>query len=162
MRNGMLISRFDNSLPRGRDHAIGLFRMVVGFLFACHGAATLFDVLGGAYGGAPAFGAWPSWWAAVIQLVGGTLVFAGLGTRAAALVCSGSMAYAYFVEHQSRALFPIENGGEAAAMFCWSFLLIAALGPGSWTLPPLVGRSRRTAEEPGRDGTGSRQRTYGA
>ncbi|MFE7747538.1 DoxX family protein [Streptomyces sp. NPDC057428] len=35
--------------------------------------------------------------ASVIQLVGGTLVALGLGTRAAALITSGSMAYAYLI-----------------------------------------------------------------
>ncbi len=52
-----------------------LVRIVVGFLFACHGAASLFGVLGGAvgtHGGTVPFGAWPGWWAAAIQLVGGT------------------------------------------------------------------------------------------
>ncbi|MQY14438.1 hypothetical protein SRB5_46050 [Streptomyces sp. RB5] len=133
---------------RGREHVIGLFRMVVALMFTCHGIATLFDVLGGSYSGTPDFAEWPTWWASVIQLVGGTLVFLGLGTRSAALVCSGSMAYAYFTKHQPDALFPIENGGEAAAMFCWSFLLVAALGPGRWAL---VGdRPARAATTPDR------------
>ncbi|HZG05900.1 MAG TPA: DoxX family protein [Streptomyces sp.] len=133
-------------LDRHRDHVLALYRMVVGLLFACHGAATLFDVLGGPHGGhVPGFGQWPSWWAAIIQLVGGVLVVSGLGTRTAAVICSGSMAYAYFVEHQSSALFPIQNGGEAAAMFCWAFLLIAVLGPGSWTLGSLFARTERAA-----------------
>ncbi|MFE4665498.1 DoxX family protein [Streptomyces sp. NPDC056716] len=126
------------ALERNRESVIGLFRIVVGLLFACHGAATLFDVLGGPHGAQPEIAAWPGWWAAVIQLLGGVLVLAGVATRPAALLCSGSMAYAYFVEHQSDALFPIENGGEAAAMFCWSFLLIAALGPGRWSATSMV------------------------
>ncbi|MEZ7003586.1 DoxX family protein [Streptomyces sp. AD55] len=126
------------ALNKSRDHVLGLYRIVVGLLFACHGAATLFDVLGGAHGARPEVGAWPGWWAAAIQLVGGTLVLLGLGTRAAALVCSGSMAYAYFAKHQSSGLFPLENGGEAAAMFCWSFLLLVFLGPGRWSLAGLV------------------------
>ncbi|MTE18029.1 DoxX family membrane protein [Streptomyces sp. TRM43335] len=131
-------------LDRCRDHVLGLYRMVVGLLFACHGVATLFDVLGGpGGGGVPEVGQWPSWWAAAIQLVGGGLVMLGVGTRSAAVVCSGSMAYAYFVRHQPDALFPIENGGEAAAMFCWSFLLVAALGPGAWALGSLFGRRER-------------------
>ncbi|MFE1027910.1 DoxX family protein [Streptomyces sp. NPDC058818] len=133
------------ALERSREHVIGLFRIVVGLLFACHGAATLFDVLGGPRGAGPGVGEWPGWWAAVIQLLGGTMVLCGAGTRAAAVLCSGSMAYAYFTEHQPDALFPIENGGETAAMFCWSFLLIAAIGPGSWALAPLLRPRRRTA-----------------
>lgn len=73
----------------------------------------------------------------MIQLVGGTLVLLGLGTRPAAILCSGSMAYAYFTRHQPDGLFPLENGGEPAALFCWAFLLIAALGPGRWSLAAL-------------------------
>ncbi|GAA2403955.1 DoxX family protein [Streptomyces glaucosporus] len=137
-------------LDRHKDHVLALYRMVVGLLFACHGAATLFDVLGGPHSGhVPGVGQWPLWWAAAIQLVGGVLVMLGLGTRAAALVCSGSMAYAYFVNHQPEGLFPIENGGEAAAMFCWAFLLIAALGPGTWTLGSLFARGERAAHGEG-------------
>ncbi|MDG9724497.1 MULTISPECIES: DoxX family protein [unclassified Streptomyces] len=132
------------ALERSREYAIGLFRMVIGLLFACHGAATLFDVLGGPHGAGPGFAEWPGWWAAVVQLLGGALVLCGLGTRAAAVLCSGSMAYAYFTEHQADALFPIENGGEPAVMFCWSFLLLAAIGPGRWTLTPLLRLRRRT------------------
>lgn len=120
------------------ERVLALYRIVVGLLFACHGAATLFNVLGGPHGGPPAVGEWPGWWAALIQLVGGSLVLAGLLTRPAALVCSGSMAYAYFVVHQQQALWPIQNGGEAAAMFCWAFLLIAALGPGRWSLDAVL------------------------
>uniref|UniRef100_UPI0011809304 DoxX family protein n=2 Tax=Streptomyces TaxID=1883 RepID=UPI0011809304 len=83
---------------RHETAVLGLFRIVTGLLFACHGAATLFDVLGGPQGGpAPGPGQWPGWWAAVIQLAGGALVLAGLFTRTAATLCSGSMAYAYFV-----------------------------------------------------------------
>lgn len=113
------------------------FRLVVGFLFACHGAASLFGVLGGAHGrdgGAVPLGEWPSWWAAIIQFIGGTLVAVGLGTRVAALLCSGSMAYAYFVIHQVDGVLPIQNGGELAALYSWLFLLIVVLGPGSFAL----------------------------
>lgn len=124
------------------DHVLGLFRIVVGLLFLCHGAASLFGVPGGPHvGTAPGFGAWPSWWAAVIQLVGGGLVLLGVVARGAAFVCSGSMAYAYFVEHQPDGLLPIENGGEAAATFCWSFLLIVVLGPGKWTTGAFLNRA---------------------
>ncbi|MFJ7899383.1 DoxX family protein [Streptomyces sp. NPDC096198] len=118
-----------------------LFRAVTGFLFACHGAASLFGVFGGAHGGGtvPAL-QWPGWWAAVIELSGGVLVALGLFTRTAAVICSGSMAYAYFSVHQPHALFPIDNGGEPAVMFCWAFLLIACLGPGAYA----VGARART------------------
>ncbi|MFD6416831.1 DoxX family protein [Streptomyces sp. NPDC060194] len=134
-------------LDRSRDHVLGLFRIVIGLLFACHGAATLFDVLGGPRGEVPAVAQWPGWWAAAIQLVGGALVMLGLGTRVAAFVCSGSMAYAYFSVHQGSGLLPIENGGEASALFCWTFLLIAAFGPGRWAVESALGRGPAAARE---------------
>ncbi|MFD5803611.1 DoxX family protein [Streptomyces sp. NPDC127020] len=137
--------RLDSAQP----YALGLFRMVVGLLFACHGAASLFGVLGGAggTGGTIDLGTWPGWYAAVIQLVGGGLVLLGLGTRAAAIVSSGSMAYAYFKVHQPGALWPMENGGEAAAMFCWAFLLLAFTGSGAFGLDRLFARRGAEREE---------------
>ncbi|MFI5803205.1 DoxX family protein [Streptomyces sp. NPDC051561] len=131
-------------LTDSRPYALALFRFVAGLLFACHGAATLFGVLGGAggTGGTAPVGAWPGWYAAVIQLVGGALVALGLFTRTAALIASGSMAYAYFVMHQPEALWPMQNGGEASAMFCWAFLLLIFTGPGAAALDSLL-TSRR-------------------
>jgi hypothetical protein len=83
----------------------------------------------------------------LIQFIGGILVLIGLATRTSAVVCSGSMAYAYFTVHVHHGLFPIENGGELAALFAWSFLMVAILGPGPcpWTRPSAVcaGRTRR-------------------
>jgi putative oxidoreductase len=70
----------------------------------------------------------------VIQAVGGLFVLLGFGTRYAALLCSGSMAYAYFTVHQQGALLPVQNGGEKAALFAFAFLLIAFLGSGAWAL----------------------------
>ncbi|MBT2414584.1 DoxX family protein [Streptomyces sp. ISL-12] len=135
-------------LNSAQPYALGLFRIVVGLLFACHGAASLFGVLGGAAGtegGTVDAGTWPNWYAAVIQLVGGALVLLGLGTRAAAFISSGSMAYAYFKMHQPGALWPMENGGEASAMFCWAFLLLVFTGSGAFGLDRLL--TRRTADE---------------
>jgi putative oxidoreductase len=132
-------------LSDSRPYALALFRFVTGLLFACHGAASLFGVLGGAggSGGTAPAGAWPGWYAAVIQLVGGVLIALGLFTRTAALISSGSMAYAYFVMHQPEALWPMQNGGEASAMFCWAFLLLIFTGPGAAALDGLLA-GRRT------------------
>ncbi|MFG2009189.1 DoxX family protein [Micromonospora sp. NPDC048868] len=127
--------------------ALSLFRAVVGLLFLCHGLASLLGVLGGSRGTGEAvpLGEWPGWWAALIQAVCGGLVLVGLLTRAAALLASGSMAYAYFVVHQPDALLPLRNGGELAVLFCWSFLLIAVFGPGAWALDTAL-RARRPAD----------------
>ena len=135
-----------------RTWVLTAFRAAVAVMFAAHGAASLFGVFGGARGTGQAvpFGAWPSWWAALIQLVGGLLVLAGLGTRPAALLCSGSMAYAYFVVHQPHGALPLTNGGELAALFCWSFLLIAVFGADRWSLDAAIGgrRDRSPAAHP--------------
>jgi putative oxidoreductase len=138
-------------LNSAQPYVIGLFRIVVGLLFAAHGAASLFGVLGGAMGsngGTIETGTWPGWYAAVIQLVAGGLVLLGLGTRGAALVASGSMAYAYFDVHQQAALWPIQNGGELSALFCWTFFLLVFTGSGAFGLDRLL--PRRTATTPER------------
>ncbi|MFB7600434.1 DoxX family protein [Streptomyces sp. NPDC056160] len=135
-------------LNYAQPYALGLFRIVVGLVFFCHGAASLFGVLGGAvgtHGGTLSTGTWPGWYAAVIQLVGGALVMLGLGTRAAAFIASGSMAFAYFDVHQKAALWPIENGGEMPVLFCWSFLLLVFTGSGAFALDGLL--TRRSAQQ---------------
>ncbi|MFF0226615.1 DoxX family protein [Streptomyces sp. NPDC004629] len=135
-------------LNSAQPYAIGLFRIVIGLLFAAHGAASLFGVLGGAAGtdgGTIDAGTWPGWYAAVIQFGGGGLVLLGLGTRVAALIASGSMAYAYFDVHQEAALWPIQNGGELSALFCWAFFLLVFTGSGALGLDGLLTR-RASAE----------------
>lgn len=102
-------------------------------------------------GGSIPAGTWPGWYAALIQLVGGTLILLDLGTRLAAFVASGSMAYAYFKVHQPEALFPLQNGGEPSAVFCWVFLLLVFTGPGSLALDRLF--ARRSGAEPSADRT---------
>jgi len=141
-----LASRLNQAQP----YVLGLFRIVVGLLFACHGVASLFGWIGGAggSGGTIPGGTWPGWYAAVIQLVAGGLVLLGLGTRAAAFLASGSMAYAYFDVHQSQALFPLQNGGESAALFCWVFLLLVFTGPGALALDGLFGARGAGVERP--------------
>ncbi|WP_406208861.1 DoxX family protein [Kitasatospora sp. NBC_01560] len=139
------------TIDAARPLVLTAFRVVVGLLFACHGAASLFGVFGGAKGGGTVpVGQWPGWWAALIQLVGGLLVLVGFGTRIAALLSSGSMAYAYFTVHQEHALLPLQNGGEASVMFCWAFLAIAALGSGPFAVDRLFSRS--TTGRTGRTG----------
>ncbi|MFL6051997.1 MAG: DoxX family protein [Actinoallomurus sp.] len=131
---------------RLRDPVLSLFRIVVGLLFLLHGLSSVFGVFGGnrGTGHTLAAGTWPGWYAALIQVVCGALVLVGLLTRPAATLASGSMAYAYFTVHLPKDVIPLQNGGEPAAMFCWSFLLIAVLGPGTWALDSLVRRQNRT------------------
>ncbi|MFC7531605.1 DoxX family protein [Actinoplanes sp. GCM10030250] len=138
------------SSPRFAQITWPLFRVVIGLLFACHGLASLFGLLGGSRGtGEPIpVGVWPNWYAALIQLCCGLLVMIGLFTRPAAILASGSMAYAYFVVHQPEGLMPIQNGGVTPALYAWTFLIIAAFGAGPWSVDELISSRRAKAPEP--------------
>jgi putative oxidoreductase len=119
--------------------AVAATRVVVSFLFVCHGVVGLFGAFGGVdgQGGTVELLSFPDGVGSLIHLVAGAFVMAGLFTRPAALLCSGAMAYAYFTVHQPIALLPLPNGGEPAALFSWIFLLIAIIGPGAFALDSL-------------------------
>ncbi len=74
------------------------------------------------------------WFAAAIEIVGGILLIIGLFTRWAAFICSGLMAFAYFIGHYPRALYPIQNGGNLAILYSFVFLYLIFAGPGPCSL----------------------------
>lgn len=107
-----------------------LMRIVAGFLFLWHGTQKLF-----------AFPIPPPhippfvlYIAGPIELIGGALVMVGFCTRWAAFLCSGLMAAAYWMAHGTQAVFPLVNGGELAALYCFVFLYISARGSGAWSV----------------------------
>lgn len=106
--------------------AYALLRIVAGFLFLFHGLQKLF----GMFGGRTADLLTLRWFAGVIELIGGALVMIGLFTSPAAFIASGEMAFAYFLSHQPRGAWPIQNGGELSALYCFVFLYIALRGTG--------------------------------
>lgn len=109
---------------------LGILRIVVGLLFLEHG---LVKILGFP---APMGGHLPPLIAAagIIELVGGTMITLGLFSRIAAFITSGEMAFAYFIAHFPKSLYPSQNGGDAAILFCFIFLYLAAAGPGHFAL----------------------------
>jgi putative oxidoreductase len=112
-----------------------VMRIVVGFLFACHGAQKLFGVLGGLGPSgetAPLFSLMGL--AGLIELFGGLLLMLGWLTGYVAFIASGQMAAAYFMAHYPRGFWPILNDGEPAALFCFIFLYIASKGAGVWSI----------------------------
>jgi putative oxidoreductase len=110
--------------------AYAAFRIVFGFLFLCHGARSLFGVLGGHQHMPPPL----MLAAAIIEFGGGLLVMLGVITRFAAFICCGEMAVAYFMAHQPKGYLPIQNGGESAVTYCFAFLLIACYGSGKFAV----------------------------
>lgn len=106
------------------------FRIVTGFLFWQHGAQKLFGWLGGDQVElASLMGV-----AGILEFVGGLMIGLGLYTRFVAFVVAGEMAVAYFMAHMPRGLWPIQNGGEKAAFYCFAFLLMVAMGSGAFSL----------------------------
>jgi putative oxidoreductase len=75
--------------------------------------------------------------AAFLELTGGILITLGLFTRVTAFLCSGEMAVGYFMTHGSRGFWPALNGGDAAILFCFVFLYLAAAGGGDWSVDRL-------------------------
>ena len=121
-------------------------RLIVGLMFACHGAQIVLGMFGGMPGSdKPIMVVGGS-----IQLVGGLLIAFGLLTRLAAFISSGEMAVAYFMMHVAGAptpaakFFPILNHGELAVFYCWVFLFIFFYGPGRWSIDALMRKSRVT------------------
>jgi putative oxidoreductase len=123
-----MTSKLDAQLNTRAPLALGVFRIVVGLLFLLHGTSKLL-----AWPGGPQVpvGTWPFWYAGVIEIVVGILVTVGLFTRIVALIGAGQMAVAYFWQHIPTDIWPINNGGEPAVLFCFALLLLAFTGPGA-------------------------------
>jgi putative oxidoreductase len=122
-------------LAKYQPQLLSVLRIMAGLLFLEHGTQKLFGFPPVPGGLAQAMEMMPILKvAAIMELVGGVLLIVGLFTRVTAFLCSGEMAFAYFLGHASRGFFPAVNGGDAAILLCFIFLFIAAAGPGPWAL----------------------------
>lgn len=128
------------------SYARSILRIVVGFLFCCHGLQKLVGMFGG-MGGKGAVAVFPSllWFAAVLETVGGLVILIGLCTRPVAFVLCGEMAVAYFRAHAPRGLWPIQNGGELAVLFCFIYLYLSAAGSGPISVDGLIRRGKNSS-----------------
>ena len=75
--------------------------------------------------------------AGVFELIGGALLVLGFFTRPVAFLLSGLMASAYFIAHAPKSFFPIQNGGDAAILYCFVFLFFVLAGGGPWSIDAL-------------------------
>ena len=124
------------ALSRYSPSVLSLVRIVVALLFLEHGAQKL---LGFPPGGSHPALASLSGIAGLMELVGGALVALGLFTRPTAFLLSGLMAFAYFIAHFPKNLFPVNNGGDTAILYCFVFIYLVFAGPGPWSLDRLRG-----------------------
>ena len=129
-------------LSRWQPQLLAVLRIVVGLLFLEH---ALIKLLGFPPGGKPGLQDVGSflWIAGLIELVTSVLVTLGLFTRAAAFIAAGEMAVAYWMVHAKMGLYPAVNMGEAAILFCFVFLYLAAAGPGAWSIDGARNRNER-------------------
>lgn len=120
---------------------LSLLRIVAGLLFMEHGLMKLLHFPAAPMG-------LPSplppllVMAGLIEIIGGALITLGLFTRIVTFLCSGEMAFAYFTAHLPASVWPGINGGEAAILYCFLFLYLAAAGGGRFELGQVILRKR--------------------
>jgi putative oxidoreductase len=124
-----------NFLDRWQAPLLSMLRIVTALLFIAHGTSKLFafpavaPMMAGPVPPLSFMGI-----AGLLEFVGGALVLIGLFTRPVAFILAGEMAIGYWMAHAPRSTFPSINGGDAAILFCFVFLYIAAAGPGPWAI----------------------------
>jgi putative oxidoreductase len=111
---------------------LSIARIVTALIFMEHGTQKLFGFPPSANPGPALFSLYG--FAGTLEIVGGILLVFGLFTRPVAFILSGEMAFAYWMTHAQRSIFPILNGGDAAILYCFLFLYLAFAGGGAWSL----------------------------
>jgi putative oxidoreductase len=133
-------------MDRAKAVTLFLLRVVSGLLFLQHGGQILFAWFGGIPPNGAAAPLWTqAWIGGFLEFFGGLLLLIGLFTRPVAFIVAGEMAVAYFQFHQPGGLFPIQNHGEGAVLYCFIFLLFATWGAGEWSLDAALARRRAVA-----------------
>ncbi len=120
-------------LDRYRPHALAALRIVAALLFIEHGTQKLFGFPAPPASGQPALLSL-SGIGGIMELVGGLFVLIGWFTRPVAFLLAGQMAVAYWMFHAPRSVYPLLNGGDAAILYCFVFLLLVFTGAGAWSV----------------------------
>jgi putative oxidoreductase len=121
-------------------YVLSVLRIAAAFVYVAHGTQKMFGVPGQSWH-APVFSLTMMSAAGVIETIGGIFMLLGLFTRPVAFLLSGQMAVAYFTQHAPKAFWPILNGGDLAAVFCFLWLFVSVAGPGPISLDRLRGRA---------------------
>ena len=123
-----------NRLAQWAPTILSLVRIVTGLLFLEHGTQKFLSFPAGELAGSGLALANPFHYAGIVELLCGLLITIGLFTRPAAFLASGTMAVAYWYAHAPQNFFPVNNGGDAAILFCFIFLYLVFAGPGPISL----------------------------
>lgn len=127
-------------LNRLAPHLLGVLRIVTALLFMQHGLQKLFGFPDAGHHPGPFVLLSLAGIAGILETCGGLAVLVGFCTRPISFVLSGQMAVAYWLFHfmgglnMPRGYFPVINGGDAAILFCFVFLYLAAAGPGRFSI----------------------------
>lgn len=128
-----------STLTTWAPRMLSLLRIVSGLIFMEHGTQKFLAFPAPMEPGGPPPGSL-GWYAGIVELVAGLLIALGLFTRPAAFLASGTMAVAYWYAHAPQNFFPVNNGGDAAILYCFVFLYLVFAGPGPWSLDAKRGR----------------------
>jgi putative oxidoreductase len=115
--------------------ALGALRFVTGLQYLDHGTQKLLDFPHNPKGIVHLYSLLGA--QGCLEFFGGLLILSGLFTRPVAFLLCGNMAVAYFMVHAPKSFFPAVNGGDAAILFCFVYLLLFVAGPGAWSLDGL-------------------------
>jgi putative oxidoreductase len=112
---------------------LSVLRIVTGLIFLEHGMQKFLSFPPGGMAGSGLALDTPASYAGIVEFLGGLLITLGLFTRPAAFLASGTMAVAYWIAHAPQNIFPVNNGGDAAILYCFVFLYLVFAGPGPWS-----------------------------
>jgi putative oxidoreductase len=118
---------------------LGLLRIVTAILFMEHGAQKLLGFPPSDHGSPELLSLLGA--AGILELVGGFFILIGLFTRPVAFVLAGEMAVAYWMAHAPKSIYPALNGGDAAILYCFIVLYLAAAGAGAFSVDGASSRS---------------------
>ncbi|WP_371348469.1 DoxX family protein [Ancylobacter sp. IITR112] len=131
----------NGTLTRLAPHILSLLRIMAALLLLQHGTTKVLGFPATQMSGI-SLTSMPGL-AGIIELVGGALLLIGLFSRPVAFILSGMTAVAYFLVHAPKDFYPILNGGELAALYCFVFFYLTFAGPGPWSVDALRGAERR-------------------
>lgn len=140
------------TFPWTKDLAVLVARVAIGAVLVAHGAQKFFTF--GLPGTIDSFAGMgipvpeaAALFAAVVELVGGAALILGAATPVVGLLVMLNMLGALVLVHLGNGVFVDQGGFELVAALGAGALVLAATGPGAWSVDHLVGRAltaRRT------------------